>query len=187
MDEALKLDREFSFDEYLELEETTQEKHDFYYGEVYNMAGGTKRHNEIVQEILFCFRSKIDKKKCKIYFENVKLELEKNQFYVYPDIMMTCDDDDLQDDSGIMIKNPSIIIEVLSKGTELYDRDTKKKHYLQLPSLKYYLLVAQNEMRIEMYEKINSHIEYSFYEHSEDIIKFKQFDFQMFVSEIYDF
>ncbi len=184
--EAIKLDTKYSFNEYLELEIKTREKHDFYYGEVYNMAGGTKKHNEIIQEIIFSLRSKINKKKCKIYFENVKLELREDKFYVYPDIMMTCDKSDLEDDSKNTIKNPSIIIEVLSESTELYDRNTKKNYYLQLPSLKYYLMVSQNETKIEMYEKINSQIAYSFYKLPEDVINFKQFDFKMPVSEIYD-
>ena len=61
MDDALKLDKE-----YIELEKETQEKHNFYYGEVFNMSRGTKRHNELVQEIIINLRSKINKKECKI-------------------------------------------------------------------------------------------------------------------------
>ena len=99
--------------------------------------------------------------------------------------MVTCNKDDLKDDKETIIKNPVVIIEVLSDSTELYDRNTKKRYYLDLPSVKYYLLVSQDEKRIEMYEKINSHIEFFIFEKLDDIINFKQLDFKIKFSEIY--
>ena len=185
MNTALKLEQKYSFNEYLKLEKETHEKHDFFYGEVYNMAGGTKLHNKLIHKITFSLNSKLNKKDCEFYSENIKLELKKDKYYVYPDIMITCNKDDLKDDKETIIKNPVIIIEVLSDSTELYDRNTKKRYYLDLPSVKYYLLVSQNENRIEMYEKINSHIEFFIFEKLDEIINFKQLDFKIKFSEIY--
>ena len=182
-----KKEKTYSYTEYIQLENTSREKHDFYYGEVFNMAGGTKLHNEIVNEVFFCLRNKSKKKECKIYTENVKLELEQNNFYVYPDLMLTCNEADLKNNKDTIIRHPSIIIEILSPSTELYDRNIKKKHYLELPSLKYYLLISQDEKKIEMYEKIEKRIEYSSYEKPEDIINFKQLNLKITVSDIYNF
>ena len=117
--------------------------------------------------------------------ENVKLELIPNQFYVYPDLMLTCDEDDIKNEQETIIKNPVIIVEVLSNSTELYDRNVKMKYYLKMPSLKYYVLVSQDKISIEIYKRTNSHFEYRFYEKAEDIIKFKQLDFDLSVEDIY--
>jgi len=185
MNTAKKGNKTYSYSEYLELEKKTNEKHDFYFGEVFNMSGGTKLHNEIIQEIIFCLRNKINNQKCKIYFENVKFEIKKDNFYVYPDVMITCNKEDLENNKDTLIRHPIIIIEVLSESTELYDRNTKKKFYLEHPSLKYYLLVSQENQRVEMYEKINSHIEFSYYEKPDAIINFRQLNFEITISDIY--
>jgi len=73
----------------------------------------------------------------------------------------------------------------LSDSTSEYDRNTKKNNYLKLESLKYYILISQKETRIEMYEKIENRIEYSFYETLEELINFRQLNFEIKVSDIY--
>ncbi|MEN8123291.1 MAG: Uma2 family endonuclease [Bacteroidota bacterium] len=185
MNTANKRNKTYSYNEYLELEKETNEKHDFFFGEVFNLAGGTIKHNLIVNNISYTLKGRLKNKRCLILTENVKFEIKKDDFYVYPDIMLTCDEEDLKNNKDTLIKHPIIIIEILSESTELYDRNTKKKFYLEHPSLKYYLLVSQETQRVEMYEKNNSHIEYSYYEKSEEIINFRQLDFNMSVSDIY--
>ena len=181
---AIKFDKKYSYNEYLKLEKETHEKHDFYFGEVYNMAGGTIKHNELIQEIIILFRKK-NKKKCKILFNDVKLELIPDEYFVYPDLMLTCDKDDLKNNKDTIIKKPFAIVEVLSKSTEMYDRNVKLKYYLKISSLKYYVLVSQEAIRVEVYERVNSHWEYRFFEKEDEIIKFKQLDFNIFVKDIY--
>ena len=149
------------------------------------MAGGTIRHNIIINEINYILKDLINGKKCILLTENVKLEIKKDNFYVYPDIMVTCDKSDFEDNNNTIIKNPVIIIEVLSPSTEIYDRNTKKNKYLKLPSLKYYLIVAQDNVHIEMYEKIQSKIFFTVYDKQDKTIDFKQLDFKMPVSDIY--
>ena len=185
MSDLKKEDKLFSFSEYLKFEEKSEEKHDFYFGEVYNMAGSTLDHNEIIQALSRTLFNLLSSRGCKTFINEVRLELKKNEFYVYPDVLVTGDKDDISNGKKVSINNPSIIIEVLSENTELYDRNKKKHYYLQLPSLKYYLLVSQNETKVEMYEKINKKIEYSFYDHPDQVIEFQQMDFSLKVSEIY--
>lgn len=122
---------------------------------------------------------------CLVLYE-VKVELKAEKFYVYPDVLVSCNENDLANKKETIIKHPIVVFEVLSDSTELYDRDKKKHYYLQLPSLKYYLLVSQNETKVEMYEKINNKIEYSYYENSEDVITFQQMDFQLKLDDIYN-
>jgi Uma2 family endonuclease len=181
-----KEEKHYTFPEYLKMEEESHEKHDFFFGEVYNMAGGTIRHNLLTGSIYSALKSNFKGKKCMVLFNDVKLELKSNDFYVYPDVIVSCDKNDMLNTKDNIIRHPSIIIEVLSDSTELYDRNIKKHYYLQLPSLKYFLLVAQNETRIEMYEKIEDRIEYSFYEDATQPVHFRQFNFEMSVADIYN-
>jgi len=185
MNTAKKENKTYTYSEYLDLEKETNEKHDFYFGEVYNMAGGTIKHNLIVNNISYILKNSFNNKKCLILTENVRFEIKKDNFYVYPDVMITCNKEDLENNKDTLIKHPEIIFEVLSDSTELYDRNTKKKFYLEHASLKYYLLISQKDQRIEMYEKINSHIEFSYYEKPEELINFRQLDFKISVSDVY--
>lgn len=84
----------------------------------------------------------------------MKLEIEKNQFYVYPDLIYTCNDNLKGDD--LYIKNPSIIFEVLSDSTTSYDKDVKLRYYKRIKCLNYYVLVAQKEIRVEVYSRIDN-------------------------------
>ena len=84
----------------------------------------------------------------------MKLEIEKNQFYVYPDLIYTCNDNLKGDD--LYIKNPSIIFEVLSDSTTSYDKDVKLGYYKRIKCLNYYVLVAQKEIRVEVYSRIDN-------------------------------
>ncbi|MEN8121809.1 MAG: Uma2 family endonuclease [Bacteroidota bacterium] len=185
MGATARKDKSYSFSEYIEFEQSTNEKHDFYYGEVYNLAGGTIRHSQIIFSSSNILHKFLTKKNCITLTNDVKLELDKDQFYVYPDVIVTCDNDDLSDNTETIIKNPLIIVEILSDSTELYDRNIKKHYYLKLPSLKYYLLISQKETRIEMYEKIENRIEYSSYETPEQEINFQQLGFKIKIADIY--
>ena len=184
MNAIKKEEKIYTYQEYLEFEMGSQEKHDYFFGEVYNMSGGTIRHHVLAGNVYTSLKQSLIKKDCLIIYE-FKVELRANDFYVYPDIVVSCDKGDKANDLDSIIRNPSIIVEVLSDSTELYDRNIKKHYYLKLPSLKYYLLVSQNETKVEMFEKIENRIEYSFYEKPEDVIEFRQLDFKMKVSDIY--
>ncbi|MEA3446663.1 MAG: Uma2 family endonuclease [Bacteroidota bacterium] len=186
MDTLIKKEKLYKLSEYLKLEKETHEKHDFYFGEVYNMADGTIKHNLLTLSAYNRLYDYWDKKNCLVLINDVKLELAQNQFYVYPDIIVTCDKENVSNNADTIARKPVIVIEVLSDSTELYDRNIKKHYYLKLPSLKYYLLISQNETKIEMYEKFKNRIEYSYYEKPEQIIIFQQFDFEIKIADIYN-
>ena len=185
MPAIVQKEKSYNFSDYLELEKETNERHDYFYGEVFCLAGGTIRHSQLIFSSSNILNKFLQEQKCITLTNDVKLELDINQFYVYPDVVISCDKDDLSDSKGTIIKNPVIIVEVLSDSTELYDRNIKKHYYLKLASLKYYLLVSQNEMKIEMYEKLENRIEYSSYETLEESIKFGQLDFEIKLSYLY--
>ncbi|MBS1510752.1 MAG: Uma2 family endonuclease [Bacteroidetes bacterium] len=180
-----KGNRKYTFAEYMAIEETSTERHDFYHGEVFAMAGGTKNHNNIILNLAADIKGK-KKSECDLYIDGMKLEIEKESFYVYPDLMYTCEDHLKGDDA--FVKNPSLIIEVISESTALYDKEVKLKYYKRIPSLNYYVLVSQKEVMVEVYSRIeNTQIwKYQTYENLNEVITFERLGFSLPVAVIYE-
>jgi Uma2 family endonuclease len=175
----------YTLEEYLAIEDTAEERSEFYYGELFAMAGGTLNHNLIVQNIATVIRNQIrlKGKSCKTFTENVKLELIKNNYYVYPDMMLTCQPLDLQ--SKRIIQNPVLVAEVLSESTKGYDESTKKDYYLHLSTLNYYLLIEQDTPHIKLYSRRQNEWVYQSFESLTDTIQLPDLDISFQVEEAY--
>jgi Uma2 family endonuclease len=181
-----KGDKKYSFAEYMSIEETSLERHDFYYGEIFAMAGATAVHHQLAQNVNAALINKFKAKGCFISLEGVRLELLEETFYLYPDVFLTCDE---RDKKNNLFKNfPSIIFEVLSDSTALYDKEIKLKYYKKIESLNYYVLVAQKEIMVEVYSRIdNSQIwQYQTFENLDELIVFDRLGLELSISTIYD-
>lgn len=177
----------YTFEEYLDLEKFSAFKHEFYQGEVFAMAGGTLNHNQLALNIAFVLRQKIREKNksCRVFSGDVKLEFIKNEYYVYPDVMMTCHPMDLK--ANLIVQYPSIAFEVLSKSTESYDRGMKMRHYLRLASLDYYFLIDQHQCLVDVYERnAQGDWMYKTYETATDNISIKTLEFDLALQAIYE-
>jgi Uma2 family endonuclease len=97
----------YTYEEYIALEQDSDIRYEYYYGEVFSMAGGSLAHNEIVTNMVASLKPRFRGKGCKLYAENVKLELTPQEFYVYPDIMILCKADEVEDD---LVKQRKMII-----------------------------------------------------------------------------
>lgn len=179
------LKKYYSVEEYFELEQNSEQRHEFYNGEVFAMAGATLNHNRLVQNITFILRAFAKKQGCGVFSENVKLEALRNIYYPYPDVMFTCDSNDLNE--NLFIRRPSIIVEVLSESTARYDRDFKLRQYRAIRSLQYYVLVSQYEVHVELFSRIN-HFQWQY----EDFVKLNQtinldkLDIALSLADIYE-
>lgn len=107
--------KKYTYEEYLQLEKDTEVRHEFWNGEVFAMAGGSRNHNEISGNISASLNSYFRPNGCKAYQADVKLKFQEGNYYVYPDVVLTCDKDD---NDAYLVKKPSLIVEVLSKSTE---------------------------------------------------------------------
>lgn len=174
-----------TFAEYLAMEEKSVERHDFYHGDLFAMAGGTKNHNSIVVNITVALKTN-KKPGCDVYIDGMKLEIEKDEFYVYPDVIYTCQDTLKGDD--LYVKNPSIIFEVISESTALYDREVKLKYYKRIQSLNYYILVSQKDIMVEVYSRIDDTQiwRYQSFESVEELIELDRHEFSLTLATIYD-
>ena len=143
--------RHYTVEEYLELEEHSEVRHEFYEGEVFAMAGGSLRHSMLVGNCFALLKAGLRGQKCRVYSENAQLAVKEGEYYNYPDVIVTCAPADLRAERTL--KEPTLLIEVLSKSTEGRDRTWKFNQYKRLPSLRHYLLVSQTTCAVEWYRR----------------------------------
>ncbi|CAN2039633.1 putative restriction endonuclease domain-containing protein [Candidatus Magnetomoraceae bacterium gMMP-15] len=137
--------------EYLEIERKAEYKSEYYNGEIFAMSGASRKHNIIVSNLITQLNLQLEKTPCIVYPSDMRLKVQENGLYTYPDLMITCKDEKFDDKYMDTLLNPLIIIEVLSKSTESYDRGEKFSMYRKLESLREYLLISQDIPLIEQY------------------------------------
>jgi Uma2 family endonuclease len=176
----------YTVSEYLEMEETSEIRHEYYDGEIFAMAGTTMNHNRIVGRLRNLFERKFFPGGCDVFAENVKVEAIANLYYPYPDIVVTCHPDDISGE--YIVKNPTVLVEVLSKSSATYDRGFKLRQYKQIESLDYYMLVSQNEFYVELYTRTDQRDiwTYQTFDDRTDVIPFKKLDLEIPLSAIYE-
>jgi Uma2 family endonuclease len=139
--------------EYLELDRAAERKSEFLAGEMFAMAGASEAHNLIVANLVSEIRNQLRGKPCRVYPSDMRVRVEDEMHYAYPDVTALCGRPEFEDDRRDILLNPQVIIEVLSPSTEGYDRGRKFLQYRKLASLTEYLLVSQEARRIEKYER----------------------------------
>jgi len=142
--------------EYLRIERSSEIKHEYYQGEMFAMAGASRKHNLIASNLIRDLGNQLRKGPCRVFPSGMRVKIDKIGKYVYPDVTVVCEKDEFTDDQEDTITNPDLIIEILSESTEAYDRGHKFAHYRKLVSLKEYVLISQDEQSIETFTKNDS-------------------------------
>jgi Uma2 family endonuclease len=171
-----------SVEEYLEGEKLSQLRREFIDGQVFAMAGASKRHNQIIQNIGFRLRTRLQETDCEIYLESIKVRPNAITFY-YPGIVVTCES---ADDDEYVVHHPLLIVEVISPTSERTDRYEKLQIYRQIPSLREYVIVWQEEMLVEIHRR-NEGQTWSVerFSRTEAEINFNSIDLTLKLPEIY--
>jgi Uma2 family endonuclease len=138
--------------EFLVWERSQQDRHIYVRGQVFAMAGGSPRHNGLCAEVIARLADGLRGGRCRVFTSDQKLGLPKDQF-VYADAVVVCGTLELRSGTTDVVTNPRVVVEVLSKNTETYDRGDKQQGYLSLPSLEHLVLVSQREPRVEVYTR----------------------------------
>ncbi|TMQ16138.1 MAG: Uma2 family endonuclease [Deltaproteobacteria bacterium] len=138
--------------EYLAWEREQLDKHEFYAGEVFALAGGSPRHNFIAANVQRVLMGALEDR-CFTFTSDQRVMFDDEARYVYPDTSVVCGKVMLQHGTKDVLVNPTILVEVLSSGTEQYDRGDKWEGYQRLASLTDYLLVSQREVRVEQFQR----------------------------------
>jgi Uma2 family endonuclease len=138
-------------EEYLEIERRAEGKSEYFQGQMFAMSGARRPHVLVVTNLVHELMLRLDARPCEIYSNDMRLRVTPTGLYTYPDVMVTCGEPQFADDQSDTLLNPVLIIEVLSASTQAYDRGKKFEQYRTLPSLREYLLVAQDAPRIEQF------------------------------------
>jgi len=137
--------------EYLRLERQAETRSEYFGGEVFAMAGGTRAHSLIATNLLSELSSRLKATDCVAYNTDLRVKVETTGLFTYPDVSVVCGAQRFLDEGEDTLLNPIVVIEVLSDSTEAYDRGKKFEHYRQIPTCREYLLVSQKEPRIEQF------------------------------------
>lgn len=137
--------------EYLEFLSDSDIKYEYIKGEVFGMAGAKPNHNRLTVKLTRLLDTHLDTKDCEVFGGDQLLAIEKLDTSFFPDLSVVCGDVRFTEDSLPAIVDPLLIIEILSPSTELYDRTKKFQMYRQIDSLREYVLVSQDEARIERF------------------------------------
>jgi Uma2 family endonuclease len=138
-------------EEYLAAERRAERKHEYYAGEIFAMAGASRRHALIVTNLVRELSERLRRRPCEVYSTDLRLRVASTGLFTYPDVMVVCGAPEFAAEDPDTLVNPVLIVEVLSETTKNYDRGEKFRHYRTLASLREYLLVAQDSVHIEQY------------------------------------
>ena len=143
--------RKYTIEEYLELENTSDDKHEYYQVELFAMSGANFQHNQVTANLMFRLRQKLSGKPCQPYGSDLRVHIESNTLFTYPDISIICGPPVFRNNDEMNLLNPTVIIEVLSPGTKDYNRGEKFRLYRDIPTLKEYILLEPEAISIEAF------------------------------------
>jgi Uma2 family endonuclease len=138
-------------EEYLELERQAPFRSEYLGGRIYAMAGASREHSLIIGNVLAEFHQQLKGRPCEVYTNEMRVKVEAEPFYTYPDVVVVCGERRFEDAEVDTLLNPTALVEVLSPSTESYDRTRKFEYYGRLASLREYVLIAQDRVLVEQY------------------------------------
>ncbi len=178
-------DQKYTLEEYFELERTSEERYEFWNGDVWAMAGASSNHERIVSNSIFHLRT-LRGSGCTVLGSNMKVFVPEFKPYRYPDLTVTCGKLVIEKIGGMeALVNPQMIVEILSPSTEAFDRRKKFTYYKSIPTFTEYLLIATDQASITHYSKQGDQWILAEVQGVDAILPIPTFDVSMLLSEIY--
>ncbi|MEW5930358.1 MAG: Uma2 family endonuclease [Gemmatimonadota bacterium] len=144
-------------EEYLVRERRAQYRSEYVDGRVYATAGASRAHNLVAGNVFAELRAQMRGRPCEAYVSDMRVKVSRTGLYTYPDVVAVRGEPSFEDAHVDTLLNPAVIVEVLSESTEGYDRGEKFSHYRRLESLREYVLVAQDRIRVEHFARQGDH------------------------------
>ena len=176
-----------SVEEYLQFEKASRDKHEYFKGEIFAMAGAGARHNVIFSNLFGDLAYRLKGKPCKPYGSDLRVHIPENSLFTYPDISIICGEiipSQVDADTAVQ---PTVIIEILSPSTRNYDQGIKFKLYREIPTLKEFITIDSESIGIEAY-RINSqgNWELKDYRSIDETLTIPSVGLSLSLKEIYD-
>ncbi len=179
--------RNYTPQEYLELEDNAEYKNEYRDGEIIQMTGGTTNHNKIALNFCRKFPLTVQNQDYDIYIGDVKLSIPRYHIYTYPDVMVIKGKPIYERTGTTIITNPLLIVEVLSNSTKNYDKTDKFKYYRSIPDFQEYIMIDQYSFSVEQFAKqAEGQWIFKEYEGEEAVLILNSIDFQIALREIYE-
>jgi Uma2 family endonuclease len=141
--------KRYTPEEYLALERKADYKSEYCNGFIIGMSGASRDHNRVAGNFYRKISDQLEDGPCEAFSNDMRVRVTPTGLYTYPNVVVVCGEAQFLDDEVDTLLNPTLIAEVLSPSTEDYDRGGKFSHYRTLPSLKEYVLIAQDEAMVE--------------------------------------
>lgn len=173
-------------EEYLALEEKAEFKSEYDQGEIFAFSGASLNHNQIIQNVCSRINQQRKKHNCRVFANDLRLWIEANQLFTYPDIMIICDKPKFYSDRDDTVVNPNIIVEILSESTKNYERGDKFVFYRSIPSFQEYILIDQYSAYVEQFNiSAAGKWQLTEYKNVKEHLTLTKIDFQIPLEEIY--
>jgi len=173
-------------EQYLELERAAEYKNEYFDGEMVAMSGVSLRHSYLQTNLLGELYNAPLRHDCEVFGSSLRVRVS-DRMYVYPDMSVVCGKPLLEDEYQDTLVNPVVLFEVVSPSTEKYDRGLKLRHYRTIPSLQDYILVDQDQVRIEQYTRQDANVwTLRDYQRLEDELPLGSIGVSLSLARIYD-
>lgn len=144
--------QKYTIEEYVELDKNSEERFEYFDGEVFSMAGGSPDHARISGRIFSLLEQKLSGSRCEAFNSEIRIKVPDAWPYRYPDVSVVCGEPFFELLLGVEILiNPIVLVEVLSESTAAYDLGEKFTAYQSIESFKEYLLVSQDRPHVIHY------------------------------------
>ncbi|TVP57994.1 MAG: Uma2 family endonuclease [Nodularia sp. (in: Bacteria)] len=170
--------------EYLTWEPQQDIRYEYVNGKIFAMTGGTIPHNDIALNLYTALRPHLRAKGCRVNVSDVKVQVTPNSPYYYPDLIVSCDPQDLK--AHKFIQYPRIIAEVLSPGTSARDRGEKLSDYLKMPTLQEYLMIDSEKISVERYSRGEGRMWLYYPYIPRDVITLSSIEFEFPIELLYE-
>lgn len=173
-------------EEYLAADRDTDGKHEYFQGEVYAMEGASRQHNLLVTNLIVGLDTRIGDA-CNVYPSDMRVHVASNGLYAYPDVVVACGDEEFLPDAYLdTLLNPVVLVEVSSRSTAHYAQEGKFLLYRSIPSLRHYLLVDSQRVRVLCITRLEADT-WNFREYSQptERVELAALSLELPVSEIY--
>ncbi len=179
--------KRYTLAEYLEMEEQAEYRSEFYNGEIFKMAGSSPEHSTICSNCGFALKLALGEKGCRTMDASLMVYVERINIVLHPDITVICVPLERDPNGTNLVRNPSVIVEVLSDSTQKYDRGNKFFKYKMIPSLQTYILVQQHEPSVHVaYKNKNGSWDFDDYFGLDAVVALKPFGVSITMAQIYE-
>jgi Uma2 family endonuclease len=143
----------FTVEEYLALEESSPDRHEYAAGQIYAMSEPLQRHKLIAGNIFAPIHAHLRGKPCRPYMEKARVNIKTQgaEYFYYPDIAVACGE--TLDDEQEFIDEHRLVIEIMSRSTERVDRREKAFTYRELSSIEEIVLISQKSTLVTAYRR----------------------------------